>query len=257
MSQFKKQSPRRNFYIDPSKLSSKLRAIIQKPQPVATTDVELVQPLFSRLVCNAEAKNIMNQVLETDYFKGIKEGNLSPNDYGCLYVEDAYYCFKGADDYFSAAASSSQYAELSEFLILKGESYKEYNTYYNCPWHIREAYSVLPGQAIQDYADYEAYVAGSLDSIYTLVVMLPCEYLWWWLASQLNDDVSSDNVYRCWVDSNYAAEPSGANQMGVVINNFYDAGLIDYDTALDIYLTALKHELQVFTNATIDQCSNE
>lgn len=252
MDKFKKQSPSRDFYIEPSEMSEALRIIVETPELMEGAEDDTMGSLYSTLTNDPVAQTIMQEVLKTDYFQGLKSGTLSPNDYGCLCVEDAYFCFKGADNY-ATAAENSTIILLSEFLGKKAESYKDHTTYYNCPWHIHDAESVLPGEAIQNYVDYADYVATSLDPVYTLVMMLPCEYLWWWVATQLNPEVGQDNVYRCWVDSNYATNPSGANQMGAMIDSFYKSDLISVNKALEIYRSALSHELLVFTNATLDQ----
>lgn len=235
----KRMVPNRNFYIDPSKL---------KKRPAQQTMV-YEEPLYIKLVKDPAAIEIMNQVLETDYFKGILSGRLDPNDYGGLAVEDGYYCFKGADDY-AASAAGCEDDTLRDFLTQKGVSYNEYNETYHTDWHIRDAYGVLPDDPIKNYADYEAYVSGSLPSIYTLVVMLPCEYLWWWLADQLiQKGITSENLYYFWVEWNYnATGPTGAMQMGEYLEAYRNN--IEDDKALDIYLEALNYELSIFQNAT-------
>ena len=43
-----------------------------------------------------ECEDIARQVLDTDYFRGIRDNNLDPNAYGSLMVQDAYYCFEAA-----------------------------------------------------------------------------------------------------------------------------------------------------------------
>lgn len=109
-----------------------------------------------------ECEDIARQVLDTDYFRGIRNNNLDPNAYGSLMVQDAYYCFE-AENAYAAAASHPLDDVCSDFLKGKCASYEEYNLYYHGAWHIRDASGVIPGDPIKSYADYEAHVAGHLD----------------------------------------------------------------------------------------------
>ncbi|MFI3322359.1 MAG: hypothetical protein R3Y50_07520 [Rikenellaceae bacterium] len=235
----RKTVPTRDFYIDPSEL-------LFKPD-LSLVSIADEETLYKKLISNSEAIDTMTNVLSTDYFKGIINASLDPNDYGALAVEDVYYCLKGAADYSAAAAACSD-MYLRNFLKLKENKYNDYNEIYRTAWHLRDSYGIVPGKSIKNYANYEAYVSGSLDPIYTLVVMLPCEYLWWWIAYQLNNIVKADNLYRFWVDWNYKETPKGAIQMGEYIER--NRSLIDEDLALTIFKTALNHELEVFINAT-------
>jgi thiaminase/transcriptional activator TenA len=193
-------------------------------------------------------QDIAVDVLNTEYFQGIRRGDLDPVAYGTLAVQDAYYCFKGRDDY-SAATAHALDETCRAFCMGKCESYDSYNDYYHQIWHLREADGVIPGAEIKSYADYEAYVAGNLDTPYLFCVMLPCEYLWYWVATQLDKDVSPSNLYRFWVDSNLSDDgPTGAYQMGNLLESY--RGRIDEKQAMGIYQQAMRHELSVFTAAT-------
>lgn len=189
---------------------------------------------------------IANEVLKTDYFKGIVTGRLDPNAYGSLMVEDAYYCMKGRDSY-SAGATHAYDEHCKDFLLAKCESYDNYNQYYHETWHIREAGGVLPGLDIKGYADYEAYVAGNLISPYLFCVMLPCEYLWTWIANTLDSVTPKDSLYRFWIDGN-KGEPTGAYQMATILEEY--RSVINEDQAMEIFKKAMEFELKVFTSAT-------
>lgn len=120
----------------------------------------------------------------------------------------------------------------SDFLKGKCASYEEYNLYYHGPWHIRDASGVIPGDPIKSYAEYEGFVAGHLDSPYLFCVMLSCEYLWNWIANQLLP----------------TASPDGAYQMANMLENYRTQ--TDEKQAKEIFRTAMRHELEVFSTAT-------
>lgn len=87
--------------------------------------------------------HIAEKALHTSYIQGIKNGTLSPETYGSYVVNDAYYCFKGADDYDMAAKRDND-PYLKDYLNRKAESFKEYNQEFVKKWHIKDAASVVP-----------------------------------------------------------------------------------------------------------------
>jgi thiaminase/transcriptional activator TenA len=228
---------KRDFSIPVSNLTGLLKELQSDPPPK--------DALFWQMWENCE--KIANDVLDTDYFKGIQKGNLDPNAYGSLMVQDAFYCFKGRDDY-SAAATHALDDTCREFLLKKVESYDKYNVYYHQTWHIREAYGVIPGHDIDDYASYEAYVAGNLESPYMFCVMLPCEYLWTWVANRLDPDTPEGSLYRFWIDGNKGI-PNGAYQMANILELY--RGHINEVDANKIFRNAMEYELKVFKSAII------
>lgn len=228
--------PRRDFSIPSSALKGALTSVRADPPPS--------DALFWQMW--SECESIAEAVLSTDYFTGINKGNLDPNAYGTLMVQDAYYCFKGRDDY-SAAATHALDDTLREFMLAKVASYDSYNEYYHQTWHIREAHGVMPGEAIQEYADYEAYVAGNLTSPYICCVMLPCEYLWTWVANQLDPTTPAESLYCFWIDSN-SGEPFGAYQMANMLESYRQQ--TDEKQAIEIFTKAMNFELNVFKSAT-------
>ncbi len=228
---------RRDFSIPVTNLTGSLKAVHADPPPP--------NALFWQMWNNCQ--DIADNVLKTDYFKGIQNGNLDPNAYGSLMVQDAFYCFKGRDDY-SAAATHALDDACKEFLLKKVDSYDKYNVYYHQTWHIREAYGVMPGPDIDDYANYEAYVAGNLESPYLFCVMLPCEYLWTWVANQLDPVTSVGSIYRFWIEGNKGI-PNGAYQMANILEQYRSR--IDESEANEIFRNAMTYELKVFKSATI------
>lgn len=229
---------KRDFSIPVAKLTGVLKHLSDTPEPPADA-------LFWKMWSNCQ--DIAQKVLDTDYFKGIKNGNLDPNAYGSLMVQDAFYCFKGRDDY-SAAATHAFDDTCYDFLMKKVQSYDDYNGYYHDTWHIREAQSVIPGPEIQNYADYEAYVAGNLISPYVFCVMLPCEYLWNWVANTLNNDTPPESLYRFWIINN-GGTPNGAYQMANMLERYRKN--IDEEQAYEIFRKAMNFELEVFLSSTI------
>ena len=74
---------------------------------------------------------------------------------------------------------------LKEFLTRKYQGYKKYNASLATDCHVDSAASVVPTRVIEYYSLFEREVATHHDPIYSLIAMIPCEYLWAWLARQM------------------------------------------------------------------------
>lgn len=194
-----------------------------------------------------ECQDIAQAVLKTDYFQGIAANNLHPKAFGSLMVQDAYYCISAQNSY-AAAATHAMDEQCRNFILGKCESYKEYNESYHTLWHIRDMDGVIPGPEIKDYAAYESYVAGNLDSPYLFCVMLPCEYLWTWVANTLKKSASSDGLYYFWIEENEGSA-NGAIQMANMLENYREK--IDISQAKGIFRKAMENEYKVFNASTL------
>lgn len=190
------------------------------------------------------SKPVPEKTLETDFLKGINNGNLDPIKFGAFSISDAYYCFKGTD-YYADAERRADNPILKEFLIKKVENYVAYNEQFHTIWYIKDASSIIPPPICKEYSEYESKIATQEDPIYTLILMLPCEYLWAWLCESLLP-IKSGNVYGDWIKGNN--DPGVAFAMG----NFLDIYLkenpnrINVDKALEIYKTAMEYEYKIF-----------
>lgn len=193
--------------------------------------------------------DIANKALSTDFIQGINKGTLDPVKYGAFTVSDSYYCFNGAQDYLSAE-SKAEHPVLKLFLFKKYQSYQSYNEEFPTTWHIRDASGVVPIDVCKAYSDFEKQVASHQPSIYTLITMIPCEYLWYWLANSLMP-ASTTNLYAPWITGN--GDPSGAYAIGNFINEYQKSYPNDINTneALNLYQTAMNYEMENFAAATL------
>ena len=202
---------------------------------------------------NAGGEWIAQEAINTGFLKGIKNGNLNPTHYGAFNVSDVYYCFNGASDYGIAAQRTTNII-LQDYLLKKQQSYNQYNQSACITWNLASPQSIQPTPTALNYSLFEQSVAnGSAkegnvkDPIFTLIVMLPCEYLWAWLASQLAPPAPS-NIYASWITSNN--QPDGAYAMGNFLQEYITLNRIDENLATVIYLTAMEYEYSNFSSAT-------
>ena len=232
---------------NPPSATKKSRQVAPKPswyqEHGISTDPPPSDSLFWTLWNNN--LSIATKALETPYIQGIKNGNLDPNHFGSYTVMDAYYCFEGADDY-KAAADRATYAPLKAFLTHKHQSYSSYNQQFAQQWRIGSAQCLLPNAAVQEYSQLEKRVCSEEDPIYALVVMLPCEYLWYWLSDQIKEAATPENLYAFWINGNLY--PDGAYAMGNVIDAYMKEfpGKLDPLKAQEFYGGAMTGELNDF-----------
>lgn len=193
-----------------------------------------------------DCQDIANQILESDYFQGIKTGTLNPNVYGSLMVQDAYYCYNGIADYREASTHPLD-EKCKTFLLEKIDVYEKYNRNFRDNWRLQNADSVTPCAAIKEYVEQTRLVTKNLTSPYVFTVMIPCEYLWPWVAAQLDPVTPKDSLYRSWVDA-YKKYPADAYRTANMLESYRNK--IDKAEAKAIFRRAMESELKIFKSAT-------
>lgn len=191
-------------------------------------------------------KSIAEKALNTEFIQGIKKGTLDPRHYGAYVVMDAYYCFEGSLDYLEAANRATDHAELKAFLQHKHEGYASYNKQFSNEWKMTGPSCLAPDQSVLDYSNLETHVCREENPIYALIVMLPCEFLWYWLSKEIEKFATPDNLYAFWITGNL--DPKGAFAMGNVIEDYQQKypGKIDGSKAQEYYRGAITGEWKDF-----------
>jgi len=191
--------------------------------------------------------DIAQAALQTKFIQGIGSGALDPVLYGAFNVSDAYYCFNGENDYLIAESQATD-PTLKAFLYKKYTSYHNYNQTFPTTWHVRDATGVVPIPVCLSYSQFETYIASHQPPIYCLICMIPCEYLWNWLAAQLPSP-SPQNLYGPWITGNISTD--GAFAMGNYLDQYMseNPGSVDPVLATKIYSQAISYEQQNFAAA--------
>ncbi|MEI2387644.1 hypothetical protein [Breoghania sp. JC706] len=195
------------------------------------------------------AKPIAEATYELPFLQGILKGTLDPNSYGAYNVADAYYCDNGAEDYGTAAGRADGFPVLREFLLYKKQRYEKYNDSFSQTWHLKGTDGIAPPKAVSIYVRYEEIVTSLLTPAYCLVAMLPCEYLWYWLAHEMGTP-KSGNLYASWITGN--DYPDGAYAMGNVLDTYQKEypHLVETDQAVWLYQFATYCEYADFASGT-------
>jgi len=193
-------------------------------------------------------ESVAKATLNTPFMQGIAKDNLFPVAYGTMTVKDAHYCYHGATSFEIARirAESFHKAETALIKLLTDltASYKEYNDYFRDPWHILMPDTIIPTTVSQGYVNHERRVANYEHPIYTLVAMLPCYYLWFWMADSLWKH--RDNpLYGFWIKGNHSSR--SAYTIGNFIDKWQkDKKPFDEKTAFNIYEKSMRFEQKMF-----------
>ena len=226
-------------------LSEKMRQRIGKPSRES-----FYSRAFDTNRATAEA------VANTRYLRSMQDGTLDPLAYGCLTVQDAYYCYSARDTLVALLERDALEGQpdLKELLEAKVDEYDVYNRTFLDDWHLRNAESVMPTETMSLYAAHERRVALEEDPIYALVAYLPCHCLWPWFARRLMMSPRyQPGVYRGWFETIYPSESVGfgpAWLLGSFIEEWIGAGKpFDESLAMDIYRSSMDFELKLFSEA--------
>lgn len=202
-----------------------------------------VESLSTRLWHNAQ--DLAEAALASDYIQGIQSGLLNPNYYGQYSVQDVVYCHNGVVDW-QAVARRAQRPEVKQFAQARVKSWQAYAAETYGDWHISDPTAVSLSSAAQTYADFESEVCRTYDPLYAVVVMIPCDRLWYWLSNQIKPNGASPNAYQFWIDGNSGSD-NGAAKMEAVVDDHATA--IDEAKALHVYRTAMLGEVNFFRSA--------
>ncbi len=201
------------------------------------------QTLSARLW--TESQDLAAAALESDFIQGIKNGSLNPNHYGQYTVQDAVYCHRGVEGWRSIASRATQ-PDFKTFAEARVKGWVSYSQRLFSEWHIADPTAIKLSPAIQAYAEFEANIAQNYDPHYAVVVMLPCDRLWYWLATQIEPDATEPNLYAFWMKENGSSD-AGAKRLERFIDAHTDS--IDESIALEIYRTAMLGEVNGFRSA--------
>lgn len=182
------------------------------------------------------------------FIEGIKNGSLDPQRYGAVNVLDAYYCYEAASSLWIACSKAKNKDQgLYELLTRLYNGYAGYNQTFLNQWHISASKNVTPTICFREYAEHERKVAKDEDAVYLLPALLPCYYLWYWMAQKIKQDSTlKPGLYQFWVDGN-AYEPHSAEAIDDFISQWSSAGKTwDESKAMEIFKTSITLEGKVF-----------
>lgn len=193
-------------------------------------------------------KDAAEGAYSSPFIDGIRTGTLSPDRYGAVNVMDAYYCYEAAKSIWDACRKSKK--SDAGLYVLQSKLYNGYATYnstFYTHWHVLTSKSVSPTENFRRYAQHERKVAETEEPIYLLPALLPCYYLWYWMADKIDKDASAaPGVYREWVDGN-KYEPHSAYLINDFITQWQKDGKPwDEGKAMKIFADSMECERRVF-----------
>ena len=208
--------------------------------------------LSAKLWENSE--DLAGTALKTQFIQGISKGNLNPIDYATFSLQDCIYGLRAIQTFkiLSERASylTTSYAEAVRALAdHKQESYGNYFDTEFRKWHLdKNNPGVIVDGPLLSYVKYEEEVCTAIpDAIYTFIAVLPCLKLWSWLAQQIQDSATDNNIYKDWITGNLDYVSSAKK-----FETFIDDTISQYlnlEKALIVYRCGMIHECNFFLGA--------
>lgn len=187
--------------------------------------------------------------LGTEFIQGIKNGSLDPRKYGRYDIQDCSYCVNGQRDYqeIELRAKAANLPEVALFAQARYDSYVSYTDELVKGWHLSGADAIKAGPAVQEYIEFERFVADTMHPMYGIIAMIPCDQLWPWLAEQLASDNKPGNVYDFWITGN--AGFKGAYRLDNFVNKKHQQCDLDEHKALFVFRSCMTCEVNFFRSA--------
>lgn len=194
------------------------------------------------------SQDLAYKALETEFLHGIRHGSLHPDKYGGYSIQDAAYCFNAIKDY-EIVIRKTKNADVKKFLEQRLKGYSDYVDSIKETWYIKNAESIEPGTAAQNYIDFEGKIASNAgdfnDEVYFVVAMIPCSRLWYWLANQMAAYEGPGNAYSFWIRENKQGD--GGKKLEDFVNKYQQ--ILDKDEANEIYREAMRCEVNFMRSA--------
>lgn len=209
-------------------------------------------------------KATANQVLNSKFVQGIKQGNLDQRIYQASMLNCEYFNVSAEKVYKDACQRADiSNKDLQKYLKLRSEECAKYKQSTGNVWHFNDNQqdssekNMKPMQVTQDYVAHESDIVTNYDPMYALIVMLPRAYLWAWIGQQLSPSkpgagYGPDNQYKSWITENN--NPDCAFLMGNFIEKYTNS--INYDKALKLYTKSIQYELELLRNLWVEYPSN-
>lgn len=244
--------------------------------PVAAAATPPSKPYGDVLWDNQKAQELAEKAYQTHFIQGMRQTLLDPNDYAKYNLQDIVYlnvCCKNLirlslrakkiASTESDPAKAAAHEALHDFIIGRVSSYTTYYQGMLKDWNLSSVDSIKITEPTQKYIDLQnaVYSQEKLSLIYCLLVMLPCETLWRWIACRMkksmDDDKAGTHLYRFWVDGNLPSSYDPANPTKHVTGTFektMNAWLangwytVDDANAQELYNLAMQCENDLFNS---------
>lgn len=192
--------------------------------------------------------SIARQTLNTSFIQGIKNGNLNPDSYGAFTVLDSYYCYHCIRSFQTAINHAACDPELKQLLTSIMKSYQSYNKILLDDWHIQTPDGIKPTEAMYNYVEADGFFSSHLLPIYTLVAMIPCYYLWYWISDNIYKH-KQNNLYSGWIESSHSTDSAYAIGNFIETRRHGNTAVFDDSLALMVYKANMEAEYLIFQEA--------
>ncbi len=197
---------------------------------------------------------IAEEAYQTDLMQGMLHNSLSADSYAPFNLQDMAYIYHSIENWellrIHAVAVGDDDIQL--FAESRRDRYKGYLNDMMKGWHmigdIKSSVTLTP--AVKQYIGFQhtVFKNPNLPLLYSLIVLMPCERLWAWIAKQLYPNMTDKYCYYFWANGN----KDSSGKVEKMANTMYleDHAQIDLNRAIELYTIAMTCEREFFASAT-------
>eukprot|EP00250_Pteridium_aquilinum_P022867 c25834_g1_i1 orf=71-844(+) len=185
--------------------------------------------------------DLLAEVWETTFIKGVANGDMDPNFYGAYTMQDAAWCHEISLVWGQVSRNASAPQDLRNYA-----NRSEYS-YLNCAEVLFAAFTVNMGgvdlgPAATQYANTVKTATIEYGSQYIMIATYACAKLWSNITADLGTIVNASNPYSLWVYNN-TGNSSAIRQATFIDEN---VGWYDWSLSLSIFRQAMRGEVGLF-----------
>ncbi|XP_039608874.1 uncharacterized protein LOC120528863 [Polypterus senegalus] len=188
-----------------------------------------------------KSQDIVGEVIKTNFLKEINDNTLIADRYMKLMIQDIYY-IQGVFNALNIALKNPNMPDdVKHFLEDRARSYKNFLEMMQENYNLKDANSIIPNKAAQDYVEEYVNIAKRKDEgLYMVIALLPCARLWPYISEKLSITRCSP-YYQFKMDN---AKDKSRDHYEKILQEYKDK--IDMNLGLNIFQTQMKHELAFF-----------
>uniref|UniRef100_A0A8C4RHI0 Uncharacterized LOC114651558 n=1 Tax=Erpetoichthys calabaricus TaxID=27687 RepID=A0A8C4RHI0_ERPCA len=188
-----------------------------------------------------KSQDIVGEVIKTNFLKEINDNTLIAERYMKLMIQDIYY-IQGVFNALNVALKNTNMPDdVKKFLEDRATSYKNFLEMMQENNNLKDASSIIPNKAAQEYVEeYEKIAKRTDEGLYMVIALLPCARLWPYISEKLSITRCSP-YYQFKMDN---AKDKSRDHYEKLLQEYKDK--IDMDEALKIFQIQMRHELAFF-----------
>ncbi|MCO5601012.1 hypothetical protein L7F22_055128 [Adiantum nelumboides] len=186
------------------------------------------------------ATDLLPEVWEARFIKGVKDGNLDPNFYGAYIMQDAAWLIEVSKVYEQVANDESAHEALREYATRRTASFLKFGQELWEDFTVKEDATII-GTAATNYLNIVNSSTTTYGAPYVMIATYACTILWDNITAELSTMVDSSNPYALWVYNNSGNSGRHAAFIDTWASEWYDLNL-----SIAIFRQAMGGEIGLF-----------